>query len=186
MNLSHFAFAFYVFLLVCAAIWFYSRMAGGGKKKDKGSFEKEQRLFQLYQNVEDMLASFEEYTEDAKAGIDERIRQAQALIDGVCAGAYPVGGAKSDQKSDKNKSSGRGTAAAKPSPAKKPQQTKNGESSKSAPAKPKAEEMILQYLEKGMNKEEIAKALGISSREVSLIMEIKHIKIPGKKTKESL
>ena len=168
MNLTHFAFAFYVFLLICAAIWFFGRMTGIKKKKDKGSFEKEQRLFKLYQNVEDMLVSFEEYAEEAKAGMDECLKQAQALIE-------------STQNAAKPKAASRRASTPKPVSEKTPEVKNPRSSSKSAQAKPKAAELIPEYLNKGMNKEEIAKALGISSREVSLIMEIKNIKIPGDK-----
>jgi hypothetical protein len=168
MDITHFAFAFYVFLLICAVIWFYGRVTGGGKKKDKSHFEKEQRLFQLYQNVEDMLASFEEYAEEAKAGIDERLGQMQAMIEDA-------------QNAAKPKPAARRASTPKPSQEKAPAVKKSGKSSKKPPVKPKADELIPQYLKKGMNKEEIAKALGMSSREVSLIMEIKNIKMPGDK-----
>ena len=67
MDITHYSFAFFVFVLACLLIWFYRRVSRGGKKNDQGSYEREQRLFRLYQNVEDMLNSFEEYAEAAKA-----------------------------------------------------------------------------------------------------------------------
>ena len=170
MDLSIYIFAFYVFLLVCGAIWFFSRMTGTGKKKDKSSFEKEQRLFKLYQNVEDMLSSFEEYAEEARVDIDERLKEAEALIKGTKGSAEPKPMRKSTAES-----------TSKTAPAKSAGGQKTRESNQDTPDRQKLEEMIPKYLEKGMNSEEIARALGISSREVSLMMEIKNIKIPGDK-----
>ncbi len=168
MLFEYYLFAFYVFLLICATIWFFGRIMRGDRKKDKGGYEKEQRLFKMYQNIEDMLASFEEYAEEAKAGIDERIKQAEALM----------------EKS-------RGSAEAMPAPELKPasaapadaaapaEDVQAGKTQKKAASgdrsRKKAEELIPQYIAKGMSKEQIAAALGISTREVSLIIEVKNI-----------
>ena len=173
MDFTYYAFAFFVFLLVCAAIWFYSRVTGNREKKDKSSYEKEQRLFQMYQNIEDMLGSFEEYAEEAKADIEERLKQAEALINGV-------------QSAPQNRPENHRAVGSysKPVPEERVEMTLPKKNIRSTSDKPKnkMEDLIPQYLAKGMSKEEIAKVLGISSREISLIMEIKKIQIPGDKS----
>jgi predicted XRE-type DNA-binding protein len=57
----------------------------------------------------------------------------------------------------------------------------NREKNSENKSKQKIEELIPQYIEKGMTKEEIAKALGMSSKEVSLIMDIKKMGATGGK-----
>ena len=198
MNFTHFIFAFYVFILVCGAIWFYGRVTGPDKKKDKSSYEKEHRLFVMYQNVEDMLDSFEEYAEGAKAGIDERLGQVEALIEGLRkewenlaeqrarlerpapVQEEPAGPVEIDRQDDP-KPQAEPEAESVPEPAIKaqtpPVKQKTKDKNNADKPKPKTPDLIQQYAEQGMSKEEIAKALGISMREVTLIMEIKKIHV---------
>ena len=207
MDITHFAFAFFVFLLVLVLIWFYARVTRGSRKKEGGAQDKEQHLFKLYQNIEDMLGGFEEYAEEAKTAIDERLKQAEALI----AAAKDISAAAKSQASTAGAIS---KAAAVPEPektpetqeikpepkaakkpalkraqqpveeqpaqesreeAKPPQKTAKGAAGKTRPNK---DEEIAQYAAQGMSKEEIARALGISTREVSLIMQVKKIGNP--------
>ena len=206
MNYTHFIFAFYVFLLVCGAIWFSGRVMRTEKKKDRSSYEKEHRLFVMYQNVEDMLDSFEGYAEEAKAGIDERLNQVETLIEDL---RRELEGQRAPQKKqeiaaplreervetpdtepapvmekqpDKTLPApdrAQRESAPAPQPTAQAHEEKRQKAEKTPPDKPKPKtpELIQQYAEQGMSKEEIAKALGISKREVSLIMEIKKINI---------
>ena len=209
MDITHFVFAFYVFLLVGVLIWFYARVTRGGKKKDSGAQEKEQHLFKLYQNVEDMLGGFEEYAEEARTAIDERLKQAEALIaqarsaaDGkavpMAAMTVPEGAADTKPVQEtrvpevpaRKESKQRPEAAAKKAVGKraaepaenKPEQEDRAEikppqrTAKSAvKARQNVDELIPQYIAEGLSKEEIARTLGISTREVLLIMQVKKI-----------
>jgi|AGTN01.2.fsa_nt_gi hypothetical protein len=200
MDITHFAFAFFVFILVCCSIWVYGRVMRADKKGGKSGYEKEQQLFRLYQNVEDMLSSFEEYVEEAKADLDGRLKQAEAAL----AGARPVqetGPPPFETKKPAPEEARRPApeAVKKPAPEeiKRPApgavrnpapelatETKGPKKSEAGGAykpKYKIEELIPQYIEKGMTKEEIAKALGMASTEVSLIMELKKMGAPGDK-----
>lgn len=205
MNYTHFVFAFYVFLLVCGAIWFYGRVMRSEKKKDRSSYEKEHRLFVMYQNVEDMLDSFEGYAEEAKAGIDERLKQVESLIDSLrreletqrepkkreepvtparverveTTDTEPASIDRQPDKTPVAPERPQRESMPAPEPAAQANEVKRQKSEKKPPDRPKLKtpELIQQYAEQGMNKEEIAKALGISKREVSLIMEIKKINI---------
>lgn len=222
MDITHFVFAFYVFLLVCVTIWFYARVTRS-KKKDGGAQEKEQHLFKLYQNVEDMLSGFEEYAEEAKVAIDERLKQAEALIAdarvavegkfvSAAAKRQPVAesgvepeaaGIKPDpeskpmpkipvRKEDKPKPEAVVKKAANKRAA-EPEESKPMQEGKMETVQPQSkgkaaegksrqnvDELIPQYIAQGMSKEEVARALGISTREVSLILEVKKISIPDR------
>lgn len=168
MNITHYMFASYVFLLLFVLIWFCGRVMRSDKKKDKSSYDKEQRLYKLYQNIEDMLGGFEEYAEEAKTAMDERLKQAEALIEELMSATENRPAAECKPKT-----------ARETGPAPETWESKEQNSAGNAPERPKrrVEELIPQYIAKGMDKEEIAKALGISSREVSLIMQIKKLDI---------
>jgi hypothetical protein len=149
MDITHYSFAFFVFVLACLFLWFYKRVSRGSKKNDQGSYEREQRLFRLYQNVEDMLNSFEEYAEAAKAEINSSIEKMNAMIkdNDVSAGKAPEASTSKET-------------------------TENIDADE---AEMKPVEMIPLLIKKGMGKSEIAKQLGLTVREVSMIMDIKKI-----------
>lgn len=167
MDITYYTFTLYVFLLVCAAIWFYARVMHKSKKEDKGSYEKDQRLLKLYQNVEDMLNAFEEYTEDSKKEINKGLEEMRTLIDEI----------KKAPARQEKKEEVRG-----------PKEIKTEKKETSVPVKKKpemvledetrmkAEDRIPLMISRGMSKTEIAKELGYSVREVSLILDIKKIR----------
>ncbi len=73
-------------------------LAQAGKKHkegEKSSYEKEQKLFHLYQNIEDLLAGFEEYVEEARADTECSKAKIATMIEQV---ACTVG--KNQQKND--------------------------------------------------------------------------------------
>jgi hypothetical protein len=84
MHWSYYVFAAYVFLLICAVIWLLGRVLKKSKKASgtqQTNHEKEQKLFSLYQNVEDMLSSFEEYVEEAKSDTDKSMAKMQEMLE---------------------------------------------------------------------------------------------------------
>jgi len=81
MDITYYAFATYIFLLLIGGVWFFAKVFRGGKTKgDKSSYEKEQRLFTMYQNLEDMLAGFEELVEETKKGSDEALKKSEEAL----------------------------------------------------------------------------------------------------------
>ena len=159
MDLGYYVFAFFIFLLICAVIWFFSKTVRTSKKDEKSDFGKEQQLFKLYQNVEDMMTSFEEYIEEAKTELNQKISEITSMLDKLNSTA-------NDIELNKNEDLGTSTNTA--------QRKKTPVDGAVLKAKP--EEMITSLINDGMTMGEIAKELGMSSREVSLIMEIKKIK----------
>lgn len=169
MDLTHYTFAFFVFILVCGVILLLGRVLGSGKKSEKGNYEKEQRLFKLYQNVEDMMTSFEEYVEESQAKIDESYKKVIQLIENSH---------KTERKTEPVQDVS--------NEVKSPDETVkdifdipfdiSSDSTSDMPSDMPAEEAIPYLLKQGLAKEEIAKQLGISNREVTLIMGIKKMK----------
>lgn len=208
MSFSQYAFAFYVFLLVCGVIVLYGRVTRGKNKKDEGSYEKEQRLFTMYQNVEDMLDGFEAYAEEVKTGIEERMKMVERARAGIEERLYMAEEARvcieerlhmveeakagieeclhmaeaifagTHGEEDKPRAEKAAEAAAEDEPEDETGQKPHKNGKITDKQKPKTQDLIQQYLEAGMSKEDVAKTLGISMREVSLIMEIKKIHVP--------
>lgn len=158
MDLTHYTFAFYVFILVCGAILLLGKVLRSSKKNEKGNYEKEQRLFKLYQNVEDMMTSFEEYVEEAQAKIDESYNRVLNTMEKPQTLENPI----------------------------EPVQVKVLEEVR-APIETVStvpdmaldmptDKAVSYLLQQGFTKEEIAKKLGISNREVTLIMGLKKMK----------
>ena len=86
MDYTYFVFATYVFLLVCACIWLFSKLIRANKnskkaQENKPGNEREQKLFMLYQNIEDMLNSFEEYVEETKSETAKSAEQVAEMLE---------------------------------------------------------------------------------------------------------
>jgi len=167
MDITVFAFAFFVFLLLCALIWMYSRLKRPKKSAEDAVSEKERRLYKLYQNLEDMMNGIEEYVEEARSGIakdKEEIAAIHAKIENMHV-IY------------KNDIQARVEEEVKP----KEKETEK-EIEKDAPAAKKeikiprniSKSEVVRYLkDEGMEDDKIAKELGISKGEVLLILGLK-------------
>ncbi|MGE5495276.1 MAG: DUF6115 domain-containing protein [Burkholderiales bacterium] len=177
MDITYYTFAFFVFILLVILAWFYGRVTR--KKTDMGSQEKEQRLYRLYQNIEDMMSGFEEYAESAKKEISEGVEKLQSLLDEA---------KKAMQAVPQPEYTPRPEYAPRPEYVPQPEyatQPEYVQSVKAPAVKPQdetqltTEERISLLAQRGMDKAEIAKKLGMSVREVSLIMDIKKITAQG-------
>jgi len=188
MDITHYTFTLYVFLLVCAAIWLFGRVMRKSKKEDKNGYEKEQRLFKLYQNVEDMLGMFEEYAEEAKKEIEAKLKEARELLESAGAQRGGEGGgaeragrprkasAEAERSGRPRKASAEAERAGRPRKASAEADLKKVLKIAEA-VKLKPEDRIPEMLARGMDKNDIARELGLSVREVSLIMDIKKIRM---------
>ncbi len=184
MDLSAYLFVTYVFLLLSVTIWLLGRVLKKSKKAreiDKASYEKEQKLFTLYQNVEDMLASFEEYVEETQNEADKNMAEMKRMLEDVkqLAQTLKTGSSPAENKEpavmapmEKQEEPAaeriESLHLVAPVPLKIPDQ----------PARPVAYKMsrtgsrVLELRANGMDQNQIAKHLGISIREVSLAMKI--------------
>lgn len=184
MDLSAYLFATYVFVLLSVAIWLLSRVLRKSKKAreiDKTSFDKEQRLFTLYQNIEDMLASFEEYVEETQSEADKNIGEMKKMLEEVkkLADAYKIGivpaeikepavAAPMAQQEEPLAERTESLHLVAPMPQKVPDQPQKSASLRIS----KTGSRVLELRANGMDHNQIAKHLGISIREVSLAMKI--------------
>ena len=162
MTISHYVFAFYVFLLICAVLWIASRVIQSRKRDDKSSYEKEQRLFKLYQNIEDMMNSFEEYVEEVKREINESMAKDLSGLEETRNTS-----AKANADID-NRMETLTQSIIKPKV--EPSDVLNEKQTE------QIVESISKLANEGIGEEQIAKELGVSSRQVSLIMKIKKMK----------
>jgi hypothetical protein len=197
MDITYYAFATYVFLLVCGGIWFFTRVSRGGKAKggDKSAYEKEQRLFTLYQNVEEMLAGFEELAEETKKDVREAMKKAEDMLEE--ARRLSARGKAAAEPATATPSAPRGVAwdmpreevmpeapeAVQPAwetPRTAPEAVQPAwEAPRTAPedrtlggAPLKMNEKALLLSAQGLSPTEIAKTLGVSVREVTLALEM--------------
>jgi len=192
MDITHYAFATYIFLLIIAGAWFLAKVFRAGKNKDgKSSYEKEQRLFTMYQNLEDMLAGFEELAEETRKSTEEALKKSeQALrqasemveearrlsrqletVETAAQPEEPCGVLEEEQpKTPAPEPERQKPEQAWEAPVPKPDQKAEDSSQVSSPLK--MNEKIRLLSAQGLAPVEIAKTLGISVREVTLALEL--------------
>jgi hypothetical protein len=160
MSIVEFAFAFFVFILVCLAILLYARVVRPAKQKGDTGVEKEKRLFKLYQNLEDMMNGIEEYVEEAR----KEIAQDREKINGLLLEAVRIQKEALVQE-QKPREEVPSKEAVPPVPVEEPPAAK-------LPRGIRKNEMVLTMKKEGMDDDKIAKELGISRGEVALILGI--------------
>mgnify|MGYP000988992546 FL=1 len=192
MDITHYAFATYIFLLVLAGAWFLAKVFRAGKDRgSKSSYEKEQRLFTMYQNLEDMLAGFEELAEETRKSTEEALkrseqalRQASEMVEEARSLSRQPEAAETPAQVEEPRGvlrSGQNDAPEpepeqqKPEqvweePAPEPVQKEEDSGQVSSPLK--MNEKIRLLSAQGLQPVEIAKTLGISVREVTLALEL--------------
>ncbi|MGI5918321.1 MAG: hypothetical protein ACOX8N_01485 [Christensenellales bacterium] len=192
MDITHYAFATYIFLLAMAGAWFLAKVFRAGKNKDsKTSYEKEQRLFTMYQNLEDMLAGFEELAEETRKSTEEALkkseqalRQASEMVEEArrlsrqletaetaAQPEEPRGVLWSEQpRVPESEPEQQKPEQVWEAPAPKPAQKAEDSGQVSSPLK--INEKIRLLSAQGLAPVEIAKTLGISVREVTLVLEL--------------
>ncbi len=192
MILDYYVFAAYVFLLACVGIWLLGRVLKKSKKantEQHTSYEKEQKLFNLYQNVEDMLSSFEEYVEEAKEETSKSMAKIQRMMEETRSLAMQLKAMQSSaQISTKDPAASENPQKVslkedavrqaeitesihiiKPTPV----QSQSALALKTAEKKiSKTGNKVAELYARGMTQNEIARRLGISVREVILALKI--------------
>jgi hypothetical protein len=197
MDITYYAFATYIFLLLIGGVWFFAKVFRGGKAKvDKSSYEKEQRLFTMYQNLEDMLAGFEELAEETKKDSEEALNKSEEALKRADEMLKEVRRLTQEVKSIDEPTADKpaeprgvtwGEAARIPDkepeweeperiparearPAPKPAVEMEDKAQSSSPLK--LNEKIQLLSAQGLMPMEIAKTLGVSVREVTLALEL--------------
>ncbi len=160
MDFSVFLFAFFVFVLLCLLILLYSRQRRPKKNGTDDIAEKEKRLFKLYQNLEDMIGGAEDYIEEAKSSIEKDKEEVSAIKEKIreVYNAYKNGMQAKVEEEAAQKPDGNGGKAA---------------NEMKAPDNISKNELVRFLKDEGLNELKIARELGISKGEVSLILGIK-------------
>lgn len=87
MGITEYAFITYIFILICVGMWLFGKFIRPVNKKNSvknnADYEKEQKLFNLYQNIEDMLAGFEEFAEESREEINKNKTEIAGMIEQV-------------------------------------------------------------------------------------------------------
>lgn len=79
MGIEYYAFAFYVFILVCIIILLCRAVFSRYKKQKMLFDEKEAKLLKLYQTVEDAMDEFFDMAAESKSEMDEALRKLSSM-----------------------------------------------------------------------------------------------------------
>lgn len=164
-------FSIFIFLLLCALIIIWRLVArpkgrnAAAPVDETASKEKEERLFRLYQNIEEMMDNFEAYIEDSREEVESVKRQMQMQAEGINEMIKRVEVAEAGARES--------LAALQAKDAPEPPVKKAGAADvpEEAPAVKQAtkQERVRELLERGLTPVQAAKKMELSVNEVKLI-----------------
>lgn len=160
MDITYYTFAFYVFILVCLAIVLVKKVGNTNTKEDKVFQDKEKRLFKLYQNLEDMISSTEEFIEESRRDIANDKKKITNMLEKMDI-LYQ------ETQNDMKKKTIEKKVTTKSVKNKK---GKNADEDTRAIENMSKNELVKHLKAEGLNIEQISKKLGISHGEVALII----------------
>lgn len=184
-------FAIFIFLLAAALVALVKHTPRSIKKREDKSFEREAKLFRLYQNIEDLMDGFEEYVEELKRDLRKETENLTHRVETLEAQFGVLRRAAEEEARRKPERAVAVSAAPKAalklfpamSPAanalKKPAliETKKRPEQSAPPAKEakpqlnRNQKVMLLYAE-GFPPGQIAKELGLSQNEVALVLQV--------------
>ena len=171
MGVEHYIFAAFIFLLLCALLFLYRRFVvlPKGKKADAETEaqgkEKEERLFRLYQNIEEMMDNFEGYIEDTREQMDSmkgQMERQQSAIEEL------IRRAEATEARAQSTLDGMHAADRHQPKAELNQQVQ--EKYPVEPGRKGKQDAVRDLLNKGMTVEQIAQKLELSINEVKLVV----------------
>lgn len=194
--ISYFLLALLVFILVVATLILYDRLKRSRNADEGGTIkEKEQRLFKLYQNLEDMILSIEEYVDETKEDLArerDTLRREQEIFYGLLEQQAPFLAAAGKDAAALNRQDVNGAPPGSPLGSPPPvavfEKTKKNEWKQTTAPSVKEKtpdkantmetkrkqntkvEDVRRLCREGLQEEAIAKLLGLSRGEVSLIV----------------
>jgi hypothetical protein len=167
-----YVFVVFIFILICALLYIYKRFIAQPRGKQttgagsEDGNEKEERIFKLYQNMEEMMDNFEAYMEDTREQVESVKRQLMEQADGINGMLMRVEAAEAGARAAMASM----RAADKPEPHGEPARSAD----RTAPAGPtkrgSRQDAVQEFLGKGMTVEQIAQKLELSINEVRLIV----------------
>lgn len=169
---EYYIFTIFIFILLCALLYIYRRfiLQAKGRKPAAaeelaGEKEKEERLFRLYQNMEEMMDNFEAYIEDtrgqmeaSKAELTQQVEKNNDLLRRVEATEAKALAAVAALRPQEKHAHSREASSS----------DDNGRPAEGS--KKSRQDAIRELLSKGMTVEQIAQNLELSINEVKLVV----------------
>jgi len=162
MELSHYAFAFFVFVLVCAAILLSAAAHKSSRRERLEMDEREKKLFRLYQDMEDLAAGFEDYVRESQGRNDEEAKRFRKLADDMAGALGEAQGQTESVKQCYEKLRSQGVITEAPAAEAENVREEDREDMRAT--------WVVRLDAEGFSAEQIAKKLGVSRGEVALIL----------------
>ncbi len=169
MGFEPYLFAAFLFLLICVLLFLYRRfiVLPNGKKAsaeaEAQGREKEERLFRLYQNIEEMMDNFEGYLEDTREQMESvkaEVARQQQQIGELIEHAEAI-----EARTLSAIDSVRGGRHAR-----QEQQPEEADKPAAVSGKKGKQDAVRELLNKGMTVEQIAQKMELSINEVKLVV----------------
>ena len=178
MDYTHYMFAFFVFLLVCAAIFINNKlkktrsetetkktdrepMKTDRERVEQDSYGREEKLMTLYRNLEDAMRSMEEEIQEVREEIGRQLERASSMLESMEQLSAGIRGDMTRQGRGRPKSAGKETTNGI---------TVSPERKKPGPKKKSTSDKVRDLHKAGLNADEIAQELTISRGEVDLVL----------------
>lgn len=181
MGIEYYGFALFVFVLICIIIILCKRLFADVKAQRKLLEDKEIKLLQIYQTLEDAMDEFYDLVAESKSELDEKYRSLYTAVDEAKADSAAPGASEraviapeqEDGLSDPAKRSALEEAAGRRGGFGEILAESAGhaaeEEEEAMPAERK-HESIIEMAKDGMSRAEIAKTLKITQNEVDLVI----------------
>ncbi len=156
MGYEPYIYALFIFGLLCVLVVLYRRAGSTGRRaqaEQDTERAKQERLFKLYQNIEDMMDSFEGYLEQSREQMQsERARMDEQLaaVEALCQRAEAV-----RERLER---------------AEREEQAERAQNAVAEAGRSGRHDIVRTMLDQGMTPEEIARAMDVSINEIKLIV----------------
>ncbi len=177
MDYTHYMFASFVFLLVCAAIFINNRLKKtretepqkddreqiktDRERVEQDSYRREEQLMTLYRNLEDAMRSMEEEIQEAREEISRQREEAASMLESMEQLSAGIRGDMTRRGRGRPKSAGKETTNGI---------TVSPERKKPGPKKKSTSDKVRDLHKAGLNADQIAQELTISRGEVDLVL----------------
>jgi hypothetical protein len=183
--LRYYAFAFFIFVLVCVVLVLCKLLFSGSRRENKLLDDKETQLLKLFRDLEDIMSDFYDRVDESKAEMQKLDQARQPLLDALALSEAALA-QEPERRNPKSAASApdfkqlvdtyAGDASAPPYPQNSPNAGNKPPNAQNA-ALPK-KDRILQLHSEGKTGNQIAETLDITQSEVSMVIEMnKQIKI---------
>jgi hypothetical protein len=165
-------FALFVFVLGCLWLLIYKREKNRNNPDVKLFKEREEKIFRLYQNIEDLMDGFEEYVEEMKLELFREIKEVRVELSQEKESVLAIAKESVSQsklvvpaKAPKNSKTSKSSKASK-------SDTMDSASLPQVDGKSGRIDKVNELIDKGLSVDDIARKLNMGKGEVKLIYQI--------------